>query len=79
MTQIPHQLAEEFPDHLEELRRLETESSQFKEVVKAYDAVNGEVYQIEAEIEPASDVVLEDLKKKRLVLMDQITAMIHSI
>ena len=38
--------------------------------------INREVHRIETDVEPASDEVLEDLKKKRLHLKDQIAALL---
>lgn len=76
MSHVPHELHEEFPDHAETLHKLKTTDAHFARLSDEYHVVNREIHRIEAEIEPASDEVLEDLKKKRLHLKDQIAAML---
>jgi uncharacterized protein YdcH (DUF465 family) len=39
---------------------------------------NRKIHRIETEIEPASDLALEDYKKKRLALKDEISLMIQN-
>jgi uncharacterized protein YdcH (DUF465 family) len=77
MTHTPHELAEEFPDYLETLHQLKMSNAHFSKLSDEYHEVNREVHRIESEIEPASDFALEELKKKRLVLKDQISSLIH--
>ncbi len=78
MSHTPHELAEEFPDDHEKLHQLKLSNDHFNRIADAYHQINREVHRIEAEIEPASDLVLEELKKKRLALKDQINAIIHT-
>jgi len=77
MTHTPHELADEFPDDGEALHQLKVSNAHFGKLADEYHEVNRKVHRIESEIEPASDFTLEDLKKKRLVLIDQINLMIH--
>lgn len=77
MTHTPHELAEEFPDDGEALHQLKVSNAHFGKLADEYHEINRKVHRIESEIEPASDFTLEDLKKKRLVLKDQINLMIH--
>ena len=77
MTHTPHELADEFPDDGEALHQLKVSNAHFSKLADEYHEVNREVHRIESEIEPASDFTLEDLKKKRLELKDQINLMIH--
>jgi uncharacterized protein YdcH (DUF465 family) len=76
MSHVPHELHEEFPNHAETLHKLKTTDAHFARLSDEYHVVNREIHRIEAEIEPTSDEVLEDLKKKRLHLKDQIAAML---
>ncbi|MCV0425351.1 MAG: DUF465 domain-containing protein [Roseibium sp.] len=76
MSHVPHELHEEFPEATETLHTLKTEDAHFARLADEYHTVNREVHRIETDVEPASDEVLEDLKKKRLHLKDQIAALL---
>jgi hypothetical protein len=76
MSHVPHELHEEFPEAAETLHALKTNDAHFARLADEYHAVNREVHRIETDVEPTSDEVLEDLKKKRLNLKDQIAAIL---
>ncbi len=78
MSHTPHELAEEFPSDVEILHDLKMNNAHFQKLSDEYHTVNREVHRIETEVEPASDVVLENLKKQRLLLKDQIAHMISN-
>ncbi|MTI43701.1 hypothetical protein JM93_01585 [Roseibium hamelinense] len=79
MSHVPHELHEEFPDKTEALHSLKLNDAHFAKLSDEYHVVNKEIHRIESEIEPASDEALEDLKKKRLHLKDQIAAMLAAL
>ncbi|WP_269583082.1 YdcH family protein [Roseibium sp. Sym1] len=74
MSHVPHELHEEFPEAADALHTLKTNDAHFARLADDYHTVNRQVHRIETDVEPASDEVLEDLKKKRLHLKDQIAA-----
>ncbi|WP_428643183.1 YdcH family protein [Roseibium sp.] len=74
MSHVPHELHEEFPDAAEALHSLKINDPHFARMADEYHTVNREIHRIETDVAPASDEVLEDLKKKRLHLKDQIAA-----
>ncbi|WP_417667338.1 YdcH family protein [Roseibium sp.] len=76
MSHVPHELHEEFPDAADALHSLKISDAHFAKLAEEYHVINREIHRIETEIEPASDEALEDLKKKRLSLKDQIAAML---
>lgn len=76
MTHTPHELAEEFPADTEVLHQLKLNNAHFNNLAEQYHELNRIVHRIETDIEPASDFTLEDLKKKRLLLKDEIHQMI---
>jgi len=76
MSHVPHELHEEFPEHADALHHLKMNDAHFARLADEYHAINREVHRIETDVTPASDEVLEDLKKKRLHLKDQIAAML---
>lgn len=78
MTHVPHGLHEEFPGAAAAISRLRIADAHFARLADSYDTLNREIHRIEAEVEPASDQTLEDLKKKRLKLKDDIAAMLRA-
>jgi len=73
----PHELYDEFPQDAEALHRLKLGNAHFNNLAARYHAVNRAIHRIETEIEPASDFHAEDLKKQRLMLLDEIAAMLE--
>jgi uncharacterized protein YdcH (DUF465 family) len=78
MTHVPHGLHEEFPTATPVISRLRIGDAHFARLADTYEHVNREIHRIEAEVEPTSDDVLEQLKKKRLKLKDEIAAMLRA-
>ncbi|WP_153769784.1 YdcH family protein [Labrenzia sp. CE80] len=76
MSHVPHELHEEFPDAADALHALKASDAHFVKLSDEYHAINREIHRIETDVEPASDETLEDLKKKRLSLKDQIAAIL---
>lgn len=72
---IPHELAEEFPDETRLISRLAKTNYLFRRLARRYDDVNRRIFRIESEQEPTADDVLERLKKVRLEVKDQIARM----
>jgi len=78
MTHTPHEIAEEFPDDHETIHALKMSNSHFGKLADQYHEVNRKIHRIETEIEPSSDLALENFKKKRLALKDEISLMIKN-
>ncbi|SHL64810.1 YdcH family protein [Roseibium suaedae] len=76
MSHVPHELHEEFPQAVEALRTLKTSNAHFARLADEYHEVNREIHRIESEVAPASDQALEELKKQRLNLKDQIAVLV---
>lgn len=67
-----HGLVHEFPEYREKIHNLKMTNSHFKRLFDDYHTIDKEVYRVENDIEPASDTTLEDLKKRRLALKDEL-------
>ena len=78
MGHTPHELSDEFPDQRDRLHELKTSNKHFSKLSDEYHSVNRQIHRYEAGVEATSDFHLEDLKKKRLNLIDQISVMINS-
>lgn len=72
-----HPLVDEFPEDHDAIHRLKTENAHFRKLMDEYEAIDKEVYRMEEGIETPEDAVLNEEKKKRLDLKDQIAAMIR--
>jgi uncharacterized protein YdcH (DUF465 family) len=76
MSHTPHDLHSEFPEAGDVLHRLKLEDAHFVTLADRYHEVNGEIHRSEAEVEPVSDEHADELKKRRLALLDEIAAMV---
>lgn len=76
MSENGHDLHAEFPQHHDVLHTLKVESGAFRDLAERYHAVAQEIHRIDNGMEGASDQRLEDLKKRRLQMLDQVSAMI---
>ena len=72
MSNTPHELAEEFPEHVDAMHRLKGENAHFAKLFDAYHEVNRAVHRAETDVEPTDDAHMEELRKRRLALKDQI-------
>ncbi|MBI2469617.1 MAG: DUF465 domain-containing protein [Planctomycetes bacterium] len=67
-----HDLIHEFPEYREQIHNLKTTNEQFRELFDAYHKIDREVYRVENNIEPRAAVALEELKKRRLAIKDEL-------
>lgn len=72
-----HDLLHEFPEHREKIHELKTHNPHFAKLFDEYHEVDKELRRVQQEIETPSDDFVEDLKKKRLHLKDELYAMIN--
>ncbi|MGZ5178109.1 MAG: YdcH family protein [Burkholderiales bacterium] len=73
---FPHELRDEFPGQAPLIERLTKTNYEFGRLAAAYDEINRHIWRIESEDEPTTDEVLERLKKRRLLLKDDIAALL---
>lgn len=73
----PHELHEAFPEDVALLTRLKVDDRHFANLAERYHEVNRAIHRIESEIEPASDDHAEGLKKQRLAMLDEISALLE--
>ena len=77
MSNTPHDLTEEFPDQRERITALKTSDGRFARLVEEYNEVNRTIHRIETRVEPSSEDVEEELKRRRVHLKDEIARMLH--
>ncbi len=78
MTIEHHALINEFPHFKDLIHDLKTGNAHFAKLFEEYHVVDKEVVRIEQGIEPRTDEYLEDQKKKRLLLKDQLYRLLQA-
>lgn len=78
MDLLNHDIAHEFPEHLDKMRELKTSNKHFANLFSQYDEDNHAIARYEQGDGAISDQALEDLKKKRLKTKDDIFQMLKS-
>ncbi len=76
MSLEKHNLITEFPEHKDRIHQLKVENHHFSKLFTEYHDVDHEVLRIEQGIENTTDDYLEEKKKQRLNLKDQLYKMI---
>jgi uncharacterized protein YdcH (DUF465 family) len=77
MSNTPHDLTEEFPDERDRITELKTSNGHFARLAEEYDEVNRSIYRMETRVEPTSEDVEEELKRRRVRLKDEIAGILH--
>lgn len=76
MSHTPHELAEEFPEHIERMKQLKATHAHFARLAEAYHEINRAIHRAETLIEPVDGMTEETMRKQRLRLKDEIHAML---
>lgn len=71
-----HDLIHELPEYRDRIHALKVNNERFAELFDEYHEIDREIHRIEGGIEPTSDEYLEQQKKKRLALKDELLAML---
>lgn len=72
MDLLNHDLAHEFPEHLEKIRKLKSKDAHFAKLFDDYDTNNHAIKKYELGGAVISDDALELMKKQRLSTKDEI-------
>ena len=73
-----HDLITEFPEYKDKIHELKMNNPEFAELYKQYQELDQEVYRIEEQFVTPSDDYTEVQKKKRVMLKDQLFAMLKA-
>ncbi len=71
-----HDLHHEFPEFDAKIATLKVADAHFKKLSESYDETNHAVHRIESGAEHTTDDVLNELRKKRLLLKDELYAIL---
>ena len=72
-----HDLLHEFPEHKEAIHELKVSNNHFRRLFDEYHASDHEIHRIETGAENTDDNTLTELRKKRLMLKDELFAIIN--
>lgn len=78
MDLLKHDIAHEFPQLKDKIHHLKTTNHHFARLYTEYDALNHAIAKIETGGAVMTDEALEDEKKKRLKLKDEIVRMLSA-
>ena len=73
---ISHGLRDEFPGLAPVIDRLVKDSYEFGRLADAYEEVNREIWRVETTARLTADETIEKLKKRRLLLRDDIALLL---
>lgn len=73
-----HDLIHELPEHKDKIHELKMSNKHFEKLFTKYHEVDHQVRRIEEGIETPSDDFIEELKKERLQLKDELFGMIQT-
>ncbi|MEK4032543.1 DUF465 domain-containing protein [Methylocystis sp. IM3] len=79
MMRIPHELSDEFSQEFQLIERMIGANREFARLATDYEETNKEIFGIESEEHPTTDEVLETLKKRRLLLKDEIASFLRKL
>ena len=74
-----HDLNHEFPEYRDQIHSLKMSNGHFSRLFDEYHDVNRHVVRVEVNAELATDFELEDLKKRRLKLKDELYEMLKTV
>ena len=73
-----HPLVSEFPEHKDAMHKLKMEDTHFHNLMEKYEELDKHIFRIEDGSEPTEDAVVEQMKKERLALKDDILRMLKA-
>lgn len=79
MTHVPHELIEEFPDLQGEISTLKAQDAHFAKLVDEYHKLNRSIHRAETNVEPTDDFNMQEMRKQRLHLKDDIAGRLAAV
>lgn len=76
MSDTPHKLTDEFPDHRAQINHLKEVDGHFARICDDYAEINRQIHLAETDIEPTDDARMTEMRKTRVMLKDEIYGML---
>lgn len=78
MSNTPHELHEEFPEHAAKISELKQSNAHFAKLAEEYHELNRAVHRAETNVEPMEALAETDLRKRRGILKDEIWGLLSA-
>lgn len=78
MSHTPHELSEEFPDHIVQMHELKDKDAHFAKLFDEYHSINRAIHRAETDVEPTDDLHMAQMRKTRMHLKDEISAILRA-
>lgn len=78
MSEHSKDLAHEFPEYKDAIHSLKISNAHFKKLFESYHEITGAIYRAEQRLDVISEREEEDLRKKRLLIKDEIYSMLKA-
>ncbi|WP_407492143.1 YdcH family protein [Pseudooceanicola sp. MF1-13] len=78
MSNTPHELHEEFPEHAEAISVLKQVDNHFARMADKYHDLNRRIHRAETNVEPMEDLAMIELRKERGALKDQLYSLLKT-
>ena len=79
MSHTPHELAEDFPDMAQQISALQQSDAHFAKLTDSYHEINRALHRAETDVEPTSDDHMNEMRKSRMALKDEIYQMLKAV
>lgn len=76
MSHVPHELVEEFPNLAEQIHLLKISDPHFRKLFDEYHRINRDIHRAETDVEPTSDQRMNEMRRGRMVLKDELARML---
>lgn len=76
MSHFPHELAEEYPEHVDPIHTLKTTKAHFAMLFDDYHELNWKIHLSETDVEPTNDERMADMRRRRLAMKDEVYEML---
>lgn len=78
MSHVAHELSDKFPDMTDKIHEMKMNDGHFSRLFDEYHELNRKIHRIESRGTDRSDDFMEDLKKQRIVLLDELSGMLNT-
>lgn len=78
MTHTPHELTSDFPEHADRIAALRQSDAHFARLADEYHDINRAVHRAETNVEPTSDDHLNEMRRTRMHLKDELFAILSA-
>ena len=76
MSHTPNELTDMFPESIDKLHALKLGGGEAAKLFEEYHDLTREIHRAETDIEPTDDFHLEDMRKKRLLMLDRVAVLL---